>query len=63
MPAKIDPERETGVPCPTCHGKGRLLTESGTSYAEAPCALCHGHGWLTMSEWRAAKLAGRLLKP
>jgi DnaJ-class molecular chaperone len=37
------------VPCPHCHGKGKLAAERGrngwpTSWK--PCGLCHGKGWL-----------------
>lgn len=39
------------VPCPHCHGKGKLAVERDRIHPGWPrgwkdCGLCHGRGWL-----------------
>lgn len=49
-------DRETGMACP-CQDEHEPMMHDGV------CPICRGRGWLTISEWRAAKLAGLLVKP
>jgi len=55
MPGEIESERETGVACP-------CVTEERPE-PDPACPVCHGRGWLTVTEWRAAKVAGLFPKP
>lgn len=57
-------ERETGVVCPACDGLGVVpRTDAVQTVVVDDCDVCQGRAWLTMNEWREAKLAGKLPKP
>ena len=54
-----DDERETGIACP-CQDSNPATR---MPKREGVCPICKGRGWLTIPEWRAAKLAGLFPKP
>ena len=44
--ASLLKREESKVVCPTCHGRGRLITYGGTLQCNSQCFRCSGEGYV-----------------
>ena len=58
MTPRLPPDHETGMACGLC------VDEREPDRRPSPdCPVCKGAGWVTVTQWRAAKIAGLFPKP
>ena len=62
IPAPPPEEHETGLACPLCSPEDEPGRTPHSS-RDGVCPACAGAGWLSVTQWRACKLAGMFPRP